>query len=147
MAKKTPTIKKTPLDFEYDWDFLLIGIVSAARDYQLCWSLNKHLGIQLVKQKDIELNLKKKNKLVAFCHFRVDDELEKCEYHLLGNKFLGELLIPEYKMVDYFLKVKGFSGGERKDKLISKLKELHLITKVMEIDVEGVKSRENLILD
>ena len=50
-------------------------------------------------------------------------------------------------MVDYFLKVKGFSGGERKDKLISKLKELQLITKVIEIDVEGVKSRENLILD
>lgn len=139
--------KKTIIQFEYDWDFTLIGLVTILRDYQLCWHLNKLFELNLKKTDDLELNLRKKNKLLEFTHFRFDDDLNKLEYHIIGNKCMGNYLIPEYKILDYLLVIKGYFTLDKKAMFVSKLKSLTSLTTLLEVNAEELVSRENLILE
>lgn len=139
--------KKSIIQFEYDWDFILIGLVTTSRDYQLCWLLNKFLNVQFRKTDDIEMSLKRKNKLLEFCHFRFDDEINKLEFHIISNKSLGENLIPEYRIIDYLLIIKGYYPLNKKTELLSGLKTLTALTALIEINAEELMSRENLILE
>ena len=50
---------KYKLILEDDFTFELIGICSSNADYQLCWGINKTLGIQLSKIEDLNLLVKK----------------------------------------------------------------------------------------
>ncbi len=140
-------VKKSIIQFEYDWDFLLIGLVTTSRDYQLCWLLNKLLNVGFRKTDNVEMSLKKKNKLLEFCHFRFDDEINKLEFHIIGNKCMGENLVPEYKMIDYLLIIKGYYPLNKKAALLSELKALTSLTTLIEMNAEELISRENLILE
>ena len=48
MAKKVVQF----LDFETEYDFLLLGIYCAYRDYRLCFELNLALELSFEKQDD-----------------------------------------------------------------------------------------------
>jgi len=122
-------------------------LVTTSRDYQLCWLLNKLLNVHFRKTDNVEMNIKKKNKLLEFCHFRFDDEINKLEFHILGNRFMGENLVPEYKMLDYLLMIKGYYPLHKKNTLIANLKALSSLTTLIEVNAEELMSRENLILE
>ena len=56
MAKKVVQF----LDFESEYDFLLMGIFCAYRDYKLCFELNNALELSFEKLDDFEIALDKK---------------------------------------------------------------------------------------
>ena len=48
--------KNIRIDIEYDYDFLLIGICSPLKEYQLCYHINKVFQIELQRSnEDIEM--------------------------------------------------------------------------------------------
>ena len=53
---------KTVLKFdtEEEFDFLLIGIVCQHKDYRLCHELNQKLELNLVREKDYEVNISRR---------------------------------------------------------------------------------------
>ena len=53
-------MSKLSLNFEEDYSFLLIGISCHAKDYRLCWELNKLLNFDFARADDLEINSKKK---------------------------------------------------------------------------------------
>lgn len=135
------------LEPDYDSDFELISIISAIRDYRLCWHLNQELGFDFVRQPEIQLHYAKKQKYGYFNLYRFDDELNWLEYYFIMNKSLGENLIPELKQVDYFLLIKGGSVGMDTENLLRDLKKIKYVEAAFQTDPSTLRSRQNLILE
>lgn len=128
---------KYQLNIEPDYNFDLIGIISHYRDYQLCWAINKLLGISLAKADENQfsphLNL----------YYYTDDE-DHVEYFLFSNKLNDNLLLPEIKQIDYFLMLRNNSFININE-LIDKLRQIQIVLMIQLLDINKLKSKEKLI--
>jgi len=134
--------KKQVLVIHSEIDFILFGIASHAKDYRLCFDLNKILDIHLTKNEDLEF----KNKQQESSFFSVFSYLNEDEYTMMiiSNKTLGQHLIPELKQWDYFFMIKGMMRDPEKVKTLEKVKTSKLIALAADIDPTKIKSIENL---
>jgi len=139
--------KKNTIEIEYDFNFHLWGIVSTLRDYQMCWELNKALKIKLTREPDIEISDARKGKYMLFSLFRYYDEMDKCTYHLMSNKYYKELLLPEIKDADYFLRFSGEVPIDYIEHVTKSLKGISKIIAVIPLEPAGLKSRNNLVIE
>ncbi len=104
-------MKKRKLEAEFDYDFSLVGIISAQKEYKLAWLFNRQLDLQLSKAKDIEIEFLKRPKLIISNYLF---ETEHCSFRLMKNKSMDEFsdnsayLLPELKRFDYFVIFQGF---------------------------------------
>lgn len=134
--------KKQFLVIENEIDFILIGIVSHAKDYRLCFELNKQLDIFLEKTDDLEL----KNKKPESSFFSVSscENEDENKIFIISNKSAGQFLIPDLKQWDYFFMIKGLIREKEKSNLIENIKVSKIVALASEIDPFKVKSIENL---
>ncbi|MGP8216004.1 MAG: IPExxxVDY family protein [Bacteroidia bacterium] len=130
---------KTRLQFEYDYDFCLVGIVCHEKDYRLCWALNTLFGIKLAKTDDhaTEHSL---HSMFSYNH----EELFR-DYHLIANRGKNGLLVEEHKQVDYFFIVKGQVDDDERKQLAEQIKKTDLIGGAYIIDAQQLKSKHNLV--
>jgi len=136
---------KFQLDVDYDYDFRLIGISCHARDYRLCWSLNNSLKLQLEKvHRENASEGLKKNGIAIESLYTYFDEENHITYQLLYNKHNNSLLLPEQKMADFLLIIDGMSEAKF-DGLLKEVKQTDLVNTAFSIDVNSLKSKENLI--
>lgn len=151
-----PTLK---LDIEYDFDFEVIGIVSIASAYQLAWSINDILTIDLSKDKDIVLDFTKKDVVITNYLF----EEEHSFIRLIKNKSqedttvenptslfdvgANEYFLPELKKYDYIIQLEGSINNQYSDEIINKLNKLSKIQLVTPIDLDDIKDKDNLIFE
>ncbi|MDQ3193035.1 MAG: IPExxxVDY family protein [Bacteroidota bacterium] len=135
---------KVTLELEYDYDFMLIGISCHARDYKFCWMINKLLELNFVRQDSLEL--KTKNITSEFALYTCFDEDKHLEYTLLSNKGINGVLLPEQKQADYLFKVEGGFSRSQVTELIKEIKKIDAVLTAFNIDVNSLKSRQNLIL-
>ncbi len=141
MAKK----QTFTLDFVPDFDFIVIGIFSAYRDYRVCFELNRILHLNMIRQDDLEVKLEKKGSSGSFpWFFQLNDDEE--EYYLVANKGNHGFLIPELRQTDYFLVVKNPSRYTTAADLESRIRFVAIISSTTEIDPTAVKSAENFLL-
>ncbi|MCM4166653.1 hypothetical protein KCTC52924_01500 [Arenibacter antarcticus] len=142
----------------YDEHFTLIALHSSIEDYSLVYALNSYLKIKLKRAvKDLEIS-----SIRTFPFFDWTDEIHDRYYTLISNNsivreelnegnlfqdqpsFTAYSLIPEYKDVDYFLKVE----HDEMDVDESILKSVLSIPKVItaySVDANKLKSKNNLI--
>lgn len=136
---------KFQLEVDYDFDFRLIGISCHARDYRLCWALNNHLGIQLEKiHRENASSGLKKNGIAIESLYTYFDEENHSAYQLLYNKHNNNLLIPEQKLADFLLIIDQMND-EQLEELLKKIRQIDLVNTGFIIDVNTLKSKENLI--
>jgi hypothetical protein len=130
------------------FDFELYGISSFAKEYKLAWYINSALGIEMVKQNDIEIEFVN-GRILAVSNFLF--ETENSAFKLLRNKSLSEsggkveFLLPELKKFDYLMIIKGFEDtftAEHLRKLLTPLKPIQFMQR---FDPLILKSKENLI--
>ncbi len=133
------------LKADYDFDFILIGISSAEKDYRLCHFINKALGFDLQKSKDIEIIVTKKRKQSFFTSYEWMDEDGRREIRLLINSSGNEFLVPEMKQMDYLLFLKGPITDTEQQKIISILLQIPGIQVAMPVDVLSLRSKKNLV--
>ena len=152
-------IKKLVLD--YDYDFLLIGILSSEPDYKLCWGINKVLNIVLKKEKDLELQLHDKEmndglKLTfdkpemtpRYSMYTYYNEVTHLRYTVASNRSVSGLLIKEEQSVDFFLVVDGLYDDLKKgDSIVNDLRKQREIITAYKIDPNNLKSKQNLIFE
>jgi len=161
-------LAKHLLTLEPDFDFVLIGISSHAKDYRVCWALNNTLNIELKKIESLEIKGNKKRSTPSFFSaFEFEDADNFIEYFVLANLSEGktytakinslfdeedakesrenEFLIPEYKHMNYFFILKGEVSDNRVDDLLAQIKELDVVLTAIIIDVTSLKSKQNLI--
>ena len=162
--------KNICIDFEYDYDFLLIGICSPLKDYQLCYKLNQELDASLTRcDLDIAMNFEDAVEQAFFSLYEYWDEQYQNQWYLIANKcqieckneqkkqatiFDGfienqkkiKYLTPENSKIDYYIQVHGIFNNEAKNSLLEHIKSLDRVVSTYEIDTKGLRSKENLII-
>ncbi len=140
MAKKLIT-----LQFEEDYDFLLLGIFCTYRDYKLCYEINRQLEVSMERQADLELKMEKKGSSSLFSIFscnNADDE----NYFIINNKGSNGHFLSEMKQVDYFLMIRNYSRYTNITDITKRISELKNVSVVTEMDVTQLKSAENFLM-
>ena len=140
-------MKKNKLLIEYEYNFDLIGIISPAREYKLAWSLNQVLKSGLVKQKDIILELTDNRSLI------ISNFIERKHYgfiQLLKNRSFApdsrvDYLLPELRQFDFFLLIQDETETIDIIEIVQTLASNNEIQSVVKIDIDKVKSKENLL--
>ena len=136
---------KFVLEEELEFDFKLLGISSHVQDYRLCWTVNRTLGLDLIKSDaEIIIRSNKVDEPLCFSNYYYIDIESEVEFELICNRHEQGFLIPELKTADYFLKVSDFYGASLDD-LIVALRKSNLINMAFEIDVNSLRSRQNLL--
>ncbi|MCB0380941.1 MAG: IPExxxVDY family protein [Flavobacteriales bacterium] len=136
-------MSKFTLNIEEDYDFSLIGISCHAKDYRLCYELNKILEIDLVRGEDLDID--SKNTKANYALYDYIDEENFIDYYLISNRSNKGFLIPEHKSTDFFLLLKGASNDDIIENIINKISEIQLVLTSFQIDVNSLKSKQNLI--
>lgn len=134
---------KLVLELTEDYDFDLLGICSHIKDYRLVWELNKVLEIDLCKDANYEIKRKEQIQSHAFFHFC--DEENLVDFYLIANRSENGILIPEEKKCDYLFLIKGNLSEDYKPMLVKKIAEIKNVLATYEIEVEELKSKENLV--
>lgn len=141
-------MKNNKLLVSYEYDFDLIGLTSTAKEYKLAWAINNLLHFRLVKNTDLVIDFKDgKNLVISNYIYRT----EHSTLRLFRNKSFDTAyqsqgyLIPELKNFDYIVYIQGFEDSFIPEELLKRLRELEEIIYSQKIDVQSLKSRENLI--
>jgi len=140
--------RKHKLIVDYDFDFKFYGIISAAREFKLAWSINHALKIALKRADDYSIVFRN-NKNITILNYLY--ESENIKLRLFKNKAVGTqdevnaYFIPELKKFDYLFMIQGEAFFYQTPNPEILLKQVNLIEYVLPVDVEKLKSRENLI--
>lgn len=141
-------MKKSKLFTPISYDFLLLGIVSRAKDHKLAWHLNKTKLFDFVKEEDIEIEFKDNSKILIG-NFKCESEFHT--HYLLKNKLhftnhkTFKLMLPELQQFDFFIKLHSQLDDFDFEALISSIRDISAIDYILKIDVENVKHKENLL--
>ncbi|NQY11775.1 MAG: IPExxxVDY family protein [Flavobacteriales bacterium] len=135
-------MKKLVLETEDDFDFELIAISCHAKDYKLCWSINKEFRFNLRREQDIFL--KDRNEDISYSLYIYDDVDDHFTIDIIENRSGLGYLIPEQKQADYFMIVKGFF--DESEEVIKKLKKIDIILTAYVVDPTTLKSKNNLLI-
>ena len=158
---------KLVLDEVFEQPYKLLAIHSSIEEYRLAYLLNKHLNLKLARSpKDIDLFSAAEN--IGFPHFVYEEEQKYCKYHLVNNVarrekmsgsgenslFFGEqmaikksFLLPEFKQVDFLLKIEDEMEAVSEKLLLSSILEIPQVSTAYAIEFEKIKTKENLIFD
>lgn len=143
-------------------DYELIAIHTSLENYRLAYFLNQKLPIRL-KRSQIQISIREKT--LYFSRFHFEDEKNDIHWHLIQNKNEVTIekketaqnlftdssldvstlvyLLPEFKKVDYFLKVEN-----PELKMSDILNSIHTIDRIATayiIEHNQIKSKNNLI--
>lgn len=141
-------MKKRKLEVDFEYDFILFGLISTLREYKLAWYINQYLDISMRKVDDIVISFLKGQNLVISNYLYAT---EHSKLRLLRNKSMDELksttayLLPELNQFDYLVIFKGFEGSYDEVELKNKLTSIPKVNFVKVFDPSGLKSKENLI--
>ena len=160
-------LHKTLLEDVEEDDFGLIALYGDLEDYKMAYLLNKYLKLQLKRERrDLDFNHKEIQ--AHYAHYSFKDLKNFRYYHLVANKFNGESkkvlssgslfkeeevrplqvnLVPEYKKVDFFLKIDEELSEKHLNLLVNAISQIPPVRAVYKIDTDLLKSKQNLIFE
>ena len=158
---------KLVLEDDFGEDFSLIAIHCSAEAYKMAYLLNDHMALRL-KRKRVDLDFSNDGLEVTFPLFHFENTFQYTQYHLVGNKCVSAMaqtmptdglfdtqtqrtmvthLLPEFKNVDFFLKIESDYEGIPLRMLASGINEIKEVISAYPVSTEQVKSRNHLIFD
>ncbi|RBN51221.1 IPExxxVDY family protein [Flavobacterium psychrolimnae] len=147
-------------------DYYLIAIHTSLEDYRLAFFINQKLPINLSKsENEIQINIKEGE--TNFSRFYYNDMESTITWNLIQNKnevvqykkgntqnlfsdvtmevATKVFLLPEFKKVDYFLKIENNDDAMDIFKIQLLLNTIDSISTVYIVDTNQIKSKNNLI--
>ena len=159
-------IHRLDLDEFDEIDYYLMAIHTSLEDYRLAYFINKKLPINLSKSKN-EIHAQTKEGEANFSRFYYYDIDKAVSWNLIQNKneiisvstndfqnlFSNEKseisttihLLPEFKKVDFFLKIDNSSEAINFSDIQQKLNTIESIAAIYAVDINKIKSKNNLI--
>jgi hypothetical protein len=159
-------IHRLDLDEFDEIDYYLMAIHTSLEDYRLAYFINKNLPINLSKSKN-EIHAQTKEGETNFSRFYYYDTDKAISWNLIQNKneiisvrandfqnlFSNENsefsttihLLPEFKKVDFFLKIDNSSEAINFSEIQQKLNTIESIAAIYAVDINKIKSKNNLI--
>lgn len=147
-------------------DYYLIAIHTSLEDYRLAFFINQLLPINLSKSKnEIQINIEEGE--TNFSRFYYYDNEKAITWNLIQNKneviqqkkgisqnlfsnvtmevSTKVFLLPEFKKVDYFLKIENVEDTTSVSKIQTALNKIDSISTLYTVDINQIKSKNNLI--
>ena len=139
-------MKKKRLEIDYTYDFDLLGISSSVKGYKLAWDINKLMGINLVKQKDLILYQKNDTEISFSCfsYESVPNKLMLFRNKPNENERSKDFLVPEYPHMDYIFMTQGeeYRLSKRLQELLRNIPSIELVAF---LPLTALKSKDNFI--
>lgn len=157
-------IHKLYIDEFDEIDYQLIAIHTSLEDYRLAFLINQKFPVLLSKNND-EIQITAKAGSTTLSRYSFDDEVNCSSWDLLQNKneivpqnasatsdlfaranvkvATNAYLLPEFKKVDYFLKLQNLDQSP--EEITEKLQQIEQITMSYTVDTSRIKSINNLI--
>ena len=156
------------LDFDdfNEIDYQLIAIHTALEDYRLAYFINQKLPINLSRNKD-EIHINIKEGETKFSRFYYYDKENEISWNLIQNKneviqqkkdsspnlfsninmevSTKVFLLPEFKKVDYFLKIENKEESLNLIEIQLLLNTIENISTAYNVETSKIKSKNNLI--
>ncbi|MFV5685217.1 IPExxxVDY family protein [Flavobacterium sp. GB2R13] len=147
-------------------DYYLIAIHTSLEDYRLAFFINQLLPINLSKSKnEIQINIEEGE--TNFSKFYYYDNEKAITWNLIQNKnevvqqkkgisqnlfsnvtmevATKVFLLPEFKKVDYFLKIENIEDTTSISTIQTILNKIDSISTLYTVDTNQIKSKNNLI--
>lgn len=159
---------KLHLEDEAEDDFILVAIHCSEEAFKMAFMLNKHLSMKLYRKKN-DLKLHSNDLTADFSVYEFENEQQYTQYYLVENKCklvleesstLGGLfeerntekivhsyLLPEFKKVDYFLKIESDVATFPKRKLVAQINEIKEVISAYVVENQSIKNQNNLIFN
>ena len=159
---------KLVFDEEMDEPFTLVAIHCSEEEYKLAYLLNVHLDTKFTRRAK-DLDFSSNGLLVRFPIYDFEDGHKSNCYHLVANrcqsvetslqstiglfeseaseKIKTHYLFPEFKNADYFLKIYSEFDTVPLRKVISGINEIKEVISAYMVDLDDIKSKNNLIFD
>ena len=156
------------LEDDFREDFLILAIHCGVEPYKMAFHLNKYLQLRL-KRRRTDLEFSKNGLEIQFPMFEFEDITNYTVYNLVANtcksatanitasgglfesnvseEYITTHLIPEYKKVDYFLKITSENTQTSTKKILSEVNKMKPVISSYFIDSEHIKSKNNLIFN
>ncbi|MDN3722996.1 IPExxxVDY family protein [Aequorivita sp. SDUM287046] len=151
---------------DFEEPFTLIAIHCGEEEYKLAYLLNQHLNTRF-KRRRLDIDFPSQGMMVTFPIYDFVDEFNYSQYHLVANKcriaqaalqssggLFSEIgsekdhfLLPEYKKVDYFLKIYSDFETRTLQSLVSQINKIEQIVSAYSLETINIKSKNNLIFD
>nr|WP_321233754.1 IPExxxVDY family protein [uncultured Psychroserpens sp.] len=158
-------LHKLLVDDFYDASFSLLAIHCRLEDYRLAYLLNKHLALNLErKPQDLDYNYF----AASFSIYEWENTKFDTVWNLVSNickkeeaalQSSGSLfenattvtrtfnLLPEFKAVDYLLKVSNEHRNFNEKHILNKIQAIPQVITTYTVDVDQIKSKDHLIFD
>ncbi len=159
---------KLILDDDLVDEFSLVAIHCSEEAYKMAFLLNKYTGLQL-KRKPLDLDFSNKGLEITFPLYEYEDFFKYKTYNLVANKSKSHeayvyssgglfheipsektvitYLLPEFKKVDYFLKIHSDFEAVPLKNTLSGINQIKQVISAYQIETNLIKSRTNLIFD
>ncbi|WP_310993348.1 IPExxxVDY family protein [Aequorivita marina] len=159
---------KLLLDEDLEEPFTLIAIHCTEEEYKVAYLMNKHLNTRF-KRRRVDIDFTHNGLITTFPIFDFTDEISRNQYFLVANKcrmmeaslqssngLFAEInsekaqdhfLLPEFKKVDYFLKVYSDFDTMSAASFISEINKIKQIISAYNVETDHIKSKNNLIFD
>jgi hypothetical protein len=147
-------------------DYHLIAIHTSLEDYRLAYFINQKLPINLCKNdNEIQINIKEGE--TKFSRFSYEDVEKTITWNLIQNRneviqqkneksqnlfsnismevSTKVYLLPEFKKVDYFLKIENIDDAMNVEEIQILLNTIDSISTAYSIDLNKIKAKNNLI--
>ncbi|MEY8849573.1 IPExxxVDY family protein [Psychroserpens sp. XS_ASV72] len=158
-------LHKLLVDDFYDSYYVLLAIHCRLEDYRLAYLLNKHLDIRLMRKPQ---DLDYKYFAASFSIYEWDNEDMDTKWNLVSNvckkdeaalQSSGSLfsnqniitktynLLPEFKNVDYFIKVTNDNQKFNEKLTVSRIQSIPQVITTYSVDIDQIKSKDHLIFN
>lgn len=128
-------------------DFVVLAISCHSPAHRFCWALNNSLEIDLHRAEiDVNIaNIKNKEVVTFAKHVFVDEEAQ-LEYALVANKAPNGFFCPDFKGVDYFMKLSGATLPHIQVDLLKKVKSLEIVLTAFWMDINQTRTKNNFYI-
>ncbi len=154
-------VHRLDIDDFSEIDYDLIAINTTIEDFLLAFNINQRLKLTLSRHKSDIISTNNIGE-VTFSRYGFEDENQDLYWSLVQNQKWIETtendfslfeqgqqkvyLLPEFKNVDYFLKIEGSEfDDEEIQNILYQLKEIPKVSAVFQVDASKLKSKNNLI--
>ncbi|MEQ9298887.1 MAG: IPExxxVDY family protein [Cyclobacteriaceae bacterium] len=142
-------MKKNKLAASFAYDLGLIGVICSLPEYKVVWWINQQTQLHLVKQDDIEIELKGQSVLTISNFFFETDHVT---IRLLSNRLVGDktgsrvYLVNDLDQFQYLITIDDKYDTFDLQNFMGELKNIETIQYSTSIDIKKLKDKENLIL-
>jgi len=168
-AAKNMATHKLFFTEDFEEPFTLIAIHCSEEAYKLAYLLNQQLEMRL-KRKKADLDFSTNGLTITFPLYDFEDVHKYTHFYLMGNqcrsveaslqspggglfddlvseRSIMHYLLPEFKKVDYFLKIHSDFETVPLQRMLAQINRIKQVISAYTLEAENIKSKNNLIFD